>query len=55
MTAQSATTVPATSPVPYQEPDPLNAGGVVFLFVSAVILGGALLLYLRHRRPRVHS
>jgi hypothetical protein len=50
-TAQPATTVPVgASP----DPDPLNAGGVVFLGVSAVLFGGALLLYLRHR-PRARS
>jgi hypothetical protein len=27
----------------------------VFLGVSAIVFGGALLLYLRHRRPRVRS
>jgi hypothetical protein len=40
---------------PAGDPDPLNAGGVVFLFVSAVIAGGALILYLRHRPARVRS
>jgi hypothetical protein len=29
-----------------------NAGGVVFLAVSAVIIGGAVILYLRHRPSR---
>jgi hypothetical protein len=52
-TAQPATTVPVGSP-PAADPDPLNAGGVVFLGVSAVLFGGALLLYLRHR-PRARS
>jgi glycerol-3-phosphate acyltransferase PlsY len=52
--AQTATTVTNVVPISQQEPDPLNAGGVVFLFVSAVLFGGALLLYLRHR-PRVRS
>ena len=50
-TAQPSTTVPVGAP---QDPDPLNAGGVVFLGVSAVLFGGALLLYLRHR-PRARS
>lgn len=49
--AQTSTSLPAGPPT---EPDPLNAGGIVFLVVSAVLFGGALLLYLRHR-PRVHS
>jgi hypothetical protein len=52
--SQAATTV-ATSTAPPGDPDPLNAGGIVFLGVSAVVFGGALLLYLRHRRPRVRS
>ena len=50
-TAQTSTSLRAGAPT---EPDPLNAGGIVFLAVSAVLFGGALLLYLRHR-PRVHS
>jgi hypothetical protein len=52
--AQASTTV-ATSTAPPGDPDPLNAGGIVFLGVSAIVFGGALLLYLRHRRPRVRS
>jgi hypothetical protein len=44
--------VPPTVPGQPAEPDPLNAGGIVFLCTSAVIFGGALILYLRHRRPR---
>jgi hypothetical protein len=46
--AQTPPTVPGQSP----EPDPLNAGGVVFFVTSIIIFGGALILYLRHRRPR---
>ena len=50
--AQATTTIVGPAPAPVgQDPDPLNAGGIVFLFVSLVIFGTALLLYLRHR-PR---
>jgi hypothetical protein len=52
--AQASTTA-ATSTAPPGDPDPLNAGGIVFLGVSAVLFGGALLLYLRHRQPRVRN
>jgi hypothetical protein len=49
---------PATAPPGLRSapagPGP-NVGGVVFLVVSAIIVGGAIVLYLRHRRPRVHN
>jgi hypothetical protein len=53
--AQTTTSYTTNATPIAKDADPLNAGGLVFLFVSAVIFGGALILYLRHRQPRVRS
>jgi hypothetical protein len=49
--AAQAQTPPTIAGQP-TDPDPLNAGGIVFLCTSAVIFGGALVLYLRYSPAR---
>ena len=50
--AQTDPTVPPTTVLPAENPNS-TAAGIVFFGVSGVIIVGALVLYLRNRRPRV--
>ena len=50
--AQSATTLAPPTTLPAENPGSTTAG-VVFFGVCAVVIVGALVLYLRNRRPRV--
>ena len=50
--AQSATTLAPPTTLPAENPGS-TAAGVVFFGVCAVVIVGALVLYLRNRRPRV--
>lgn len=50
--AQSGTTVAPPVTLPAENPGS-TAAGVVFFGVTGAIILGALLLYLRNRRPRV--
>lgn len=50
--AQSATTLAPTTTLPAENPGS-TAAGVVFFGVCAVVIVGALVLYLRNRRPNV--
>jgi hypothetical protein len=52
--AQSSTTLAPTTTMPGENPGS-TAGSVVFFGVCGVILVGALVLFLRNRRPRVTS
>ena len=52
--AQSTTTLSPTTTVPAENPGS-TAAGFVFFGISAAIVVGALVLYLRNRRPRVAS
>jgi hypothetical protein len=47
------TTTPGVPAPPAGSDEAFNAGGIVFLVVSAVLIIGALTLYLRHRPARV--
>ncbi len=50
--AQSVGGEPGTS-VPtlvQSDPSPFSVGGLMFFFVSAIIIGGAVVLYLRNRQ-----
>jgi hypothetical protein len=47
-----AQTSPTQPPPPLPDAGAGTAGGIVFLFVSVVIAGGFLLLYLRNRTPK---
>jgi hypothetical protein len=49
--AQTSTSAVTTTTVPAENPGS-TAAGIVFFGVSGVIVVGALLLYLRNRRPR---
>ena len=56
MRAGSAPTMaPEQTPITESGSETHNAGLVVLLIVSAIIGGGALILYLRNRRPRTGS
>lgn len=50
--AQSATTLAPTTTLPAENPGS-TAAGIVFFGVTGVIIVGALVLYLRNRRPKV--
>jgi uncharacterized protein YcnI len=51
-TGSTPTMAPEQTPITESGSETHNAGLVVLLIVSAIIGGGALILYLRNRRPR---
>lgn len=51
----AATMAPEQTPITQSGSETHNAGLVVLLIVMAIIIGGAVVLYLRNRRPKTNS
>lgn len=51
----AATMAPEQTPITQSGSETHNAGLVVLLIVMAIIIGGAVVLYLRNRRPKTDS